>query len=226
MASESSSNMRIVIVEDHVMIADSTAEAITGKYASAKIDRVQTAEQAKALLNQQQPDILIADISIPESSSAIPALPTVGINLLRQLMQQFPTLNIMVLSAYVKSLVRLRPSIIIHEGGFTIADKSLPKSNMLTKLDWALHGLNYMPDEMRTELEFNPKWLKMLHLAFSEGLQDKVIAQRMNVAERTVRHYWSKVQDALGVYPEEDRKAGKNIRIRTEIRAREEGLID
>jgi hypothetical protein len=37
-----------------------------------------------------------------------------------------------------------------------------------------------------------------------------------------VRHYWNKVQDALGVYPDE----GKNIRIQTQIRAREEGLID
>jgi DNA-binding NarL/FixJ family response regulator len=61
-----------------------------------------------------------------------------------------------------------------------------------------------------------------LRLAFKEGLQDKAIAEEINVAERTVRHYWTKVQDALEVYPE----AGKNIRIQTEIRAREEGLID
>jgi hypothetical protein len=37
-----------------------------------------------------------------------------------------------------------------------------------------------------------------------------------------VRHYWTKVQDVLGIYPEE----GKNIRLQTELRAREEGLID
>jgi DNA-binding NarL/FixJ family response regulator len=64
--------------------------------------------------------------------------------------------------------------------------------------------------------------MEVLRLAFKEGLMDKAIADEMKVAERTVRHYWTKVQDALGVYPE----AGKNIRIQTEIRAREEGLID
>ena len=49
-----------------------------------------------------------------------------------------------------------------------------------------------------------------------------MIAERISVAERTVRHYWSKIQDVLDVYPDE----GKNIRIQTEKRAREEGLID
>jgi DNA-binding NarL/FixJ family response regulator len=62
----------------------------------------------------------------------------------------------------------------------------------------------------------------VLQLAFNEGLQDTAIAERINVAERTVRHYWTKIQDVLGVYPD----AGKNLRIQTEIRAREEGLID
>lgn len=82
--------------------------------------------------------------------------------------------------------------------------------------------MNYTPRELRTGLTIKPEWLQVLRLAFQDGLQDKAIAEQMNVAERTVRHYWNKVQDALGVYPD----PGKNIRIQTEIRAREEGLID
>jgi DNA-binding NarL/FixJ family response regulator len=131
-------------------------------------------------------------------------------------------LNIVVQSANAKSLVRLKPAINAHEGGFTIADKSLPLAEMLTKVDWALKGVVYTPREMRTSLEIKPEWLEVLRLAFQEGLQDKTIAERMKVAERTVRHYWTQVQDALGVYPD----TGKNIRIQTEMRAREEGLID
>ena len=67
-----------------------------------------------------------------------------------------------------------------------------------------------------------PEWLKLLNLAFEKGLQDKAIAENMCVSERMVRHYWSKLQDVLNIYPEE----GKNIRIQTEIKARSEGLID
>jgi DNA-binding NarL/FixJ family response regulator len=56
---------------------------------------------------------------------------------------------------------------------------------------------------MRNGLEVKPEWLEVLNLAFRDGLQDKAIAESMHVSERTVRHYWTKVQDALEVYPEE-----------------------
>lgn len=70
--------------------------------------------------------------------------------------------------------------------------------------------------------EVKPEWIEVLNLAFKEGLEDKVIAKRLGVVPRTVRYYWSKVQDVLGVYPED----GKSLRIQTEQRAREEGFID
>jgi Response regulator containing a CheY-like receiver domain and an HTH DNA-binding domain len=57
------------------------------------------------------------------------------------------------------------------------------------------------------------EWIEVLNLAFSEGLEDKVIAPRMQVAPRTVRHYWTKVQDVLGVYLED----GKSLRFRNEF---------
>ena len=64
--------------------------------------------------------------------------------------------------------------------------------------------------------------IRRAYRAVSEGLNDKTIAKEMNVAERTVRNYWAKLQDVLGVYQED----GKILRIQTELRAREEGLID
>ncbi|MFH7028827.1 MAG: hypothetical protein ACHBN1_26400 [Heteroscytonema crispum UTEX LB 1556] len=41
-----------------------------------------------------------------------------------------------------------------------------------------------------------------------------------------VRHYWDRVQEALGIDCEELKNQGKNLRIVTQIRAREAGLID
>ena len=95
---------------------------------------------------------------------------------------------------------------------------------MLTRVDWALQGLTHTKDikGIHSGLEIKPEWLQVLNLAFEQGLQDKVIAKNMCISERMVRHYWSKLQDALSIYPEE----GKNIRIQTEIKARAAGLID
>ncbi|MFN7285727.1 MAG: DNA-binding response regulator, partial [Dolichospermum sp.] len=127
-------------------------------------------------------------------------------------------------SAHVKTLVRIRPYIDNHQGGFTVADKSLSTAEMLTRVDWSLQGLTHTKDikGIHSGFEVKSEWLQVLNLAFEHGLQDKVIAKNMCISERMVRHYWSKLQDALSIYPEE----GKNIRIQTEIKARAEGLID
>ena len=137
-------------------------------------------------------------------------------------MQQYPTLNIVVQSAYPRSLIRLKPVISLHQGGFTVADKSLPMSEMLTKLDWALKGVFNTPQVMRSGIELKPEWLEMLKLASNEELTDKAIAKEMSIAESTVRHYWTRIQDELRVYTD----TAKNKRIRTINLAKEIGLID
>ena len=213
---------RILIVDDHEAILNGTIATLRQQYPDAEIYTAQTAQAAIEQVQLTQPNLMVVDLSMPESVGDS-ARTENGIQLLKTLMEQYPTLNIVVQSAHVRSLVRLKPTINQHEGGFTIVDKSLPMKEMLTKVEWALQGLIYTPKEMRSGLEVKPEWLDVLQLAFGEGLQDKAIAERMNVAERTVRHYWTKIQDALGVYPDEGKR---NIRIQTEIRAREEGLID
>lgn len=210
-----------VVVDDHESVLGGTVAVLQKEYPEAKIITANTAKEAEERVAGAKPDAVVMDLSIPYMPNDT-AQTEIGIQLLRTLMQQYTTLNIVVQSAHVRSLVRLKPAIDTHEGGFTVADKSLPLKEMLIKVDWALQGLIYTPREMRTGLEVKPEWLEVLTLAFQDGLQDKAIAEQMNVSERTVRHYWTKVQDALDVYPE----AGKNIRIQTEIRAREEGLID
>ncbi|MFH7243977.1 MAG: response regulator [Spirulina sp.] len=212
---------QLLVVDDHEAVLHGTIAALQQTYPDADIRTARTAQEVETSLASALPALVVMDLSIPEKSGDTSQTET-GIRLLRLLMQQYPDLNIVVQSAHVKALVRLKPAIANHQGGFTIVDKNLPLREMLTKVDWALQGIIYTPKDMRATLEIKPEWLTVLQLAFQEGLQDKAIAEQMNVAERTVRHYWTKVQDALDVYPD----PGKNIRIQTEIRAREEGLID
>ncbi|MEO0987344.1 MAG: response regulator transcription factor [Cyanobacteria bacterium J06639_14] len=212
---------KILVLDDHESVLSGTVSVLEKEYPGADIRTATTAQSAKEELLQAVPDVMVMDLSIPESSGE-PTQIESGIQLLQTILDTYPELNIVVQSAHVRSLIRLKPVIDTHQGGFTIADKNLPMRQMLEKLDWSLKGLIYTPRDMRTGIEVKPEWLEVLRLAFKDGLQDKAIAEHMNVSERTVRHYWTKVQDALSVYPE----TGKNIRIQTEIRARDEGLID
>ncbi|MEA5576393.1 response regulator transcription factor [Anabaena sp. UHCC 0451] len=215
--------LKILVIDDHESVLSGTVDAIQKNYPSAECITAINANDALDQVTNSQPDLIVMDLSIPEKKG-ITARPDNGIQLLKILMKKYPNLNIIVQSVHVRTLVRIRLDIDNHKGGFTIADKSLSTQEMLTRVDWALQGLTHTKDikGIHSGLEVKPEWLKVLILAFEEGLQDKAMAEKMCVSERMVRHYWSKLQDALNVYPEE----GKNMRIQTEKRAREEGLID
>jgi DNA-binding NarL/FixJ family response regulator len=218
--------LKILVVDDHEVVLGGTIELLKRQYPQAELLTAQTVEDALSQVKAHEPDLVVLDLSLPETEGDA-AQAEAGVQLLKTLMQEHPTLNLTVQSTHVKALIRIKPEIDRHRGGFTVADKSLSSREMLTRVDWALEGVTHTKDIRRGRgLEIKPDWITVLKLAFYEGLQDRAIAKRMQVSERTVRHYWTKIQDVLEVYPEEDKQDGKNIRIQTEIRAREEGLID
>jgi DNA-binding NarL/FixJ family response regulator len=214
---------KMLVIDDHSSVLGGTLDVLRQQYPDAEFLTAQDAQSGQNQVEQYHPDLIVMDLSIPETPGETARTDT-GIQLLRTLMKNYPTVNIVVQSAHVRTLVRLRPEIDVHKGGFTIADKSLSSKDMLTRVNWALQGLTHTKDikGMQTGAEIKSEWFSVLTLAFEEGLQDKAIAERMSVSDRMVRHYWTKIQDVLGIYPEE----GKNVRIQIEKRAREEGLID
>ncbi len=215
---------KIVIVDDHPLILGGTFNILKQHYPEAEVLTANTGEEFLDKVKTIDPDLVVIDLSIPEKPGMTAQVET-GIQLVQQLMKDYPQLNLMVQSSYVKALTRIKHEIDSHQGGFTLADKGLSTQDMLTRMNWSLQGLTHTKD-LKTQLEIKSEWLEVLTLAFEQGLTDKMIAKEMNVAERTVRHYWTKIQDVLDIYPEDSKKEGKNLRVQTEIRAREEGLID
>ncbi|MEH1834387.1 MAG: response regulator transcription factor [Nostoc sp.] len=213
--------LKILVVDDHELILNGTLDLLKRHYPQAQILTAKTTQNALQQVEAFGPDLVIMDLSLPETSGDTAEINR-GIKSLETLMKNYLTLNLVVQSSYVKALVRIKPDIDVHEGGFTVADKGLSSQEMLSRIDLALKGVTHTKDLKIPPKEVKTEWIEVLNLAFEEGLEDKVIAERMRVAPRTVRHYWTKIQDILGVYPED----GKSLRIQTEKRAREEGFID
>lgn len=213
--------LKILVVDDHELILSGTIDLLKRQYPQAEILSAKTAQNALQQVEAFEPNLVIMDLSLPETFGNTAEINR-GIKSLGTLMKNYSTLNLVVQSSYVKALVRIKPDIDAHEGGFTVADKGLSSQEMLKRIDLALKGVTHTKDLKRPPGEVKPEWLEVLNLAFEEELEDKAIADRMNLSLRTVRHYWTKVQDVLGVYPED----GKSLRIQTEKRAREEGFID
>lgn len=213
--------LKILVVDDHETVLSGTIDLLKRHYPQAEIATAKVVQDALVQVQVFQPDLVIMDLSLPGTSGETAKIER-GIESLETLLKNYTTLNLVVQSSYVKALVRIKPDIDAHEGGFTVADKGLSSQEMLKRIDLALKGVTHTKDLKMPLGEVKPEWIEVLNLAFEEGLEDKVIAERMRVVPRTVRYYWTKVQDVLGVYPEE----GKSLRIQTEKRAREEGFID
>lgn len=215
------SKQKYLVVDDQELILHATINQLRQHYPEAEIFQAQTIQQALNQIATIQLDLIVVDLVMPETTGESAHAET-GLQLLKTVMRQYPTLNIVVQTANPRALVRLKAGISNHEGGFTVADKSLSMKEMLTRVEWALKGLQCTPKEMRLGLEVKPEWLELLQLACDKGLQDTAIAKQMHVSERTIRNYWSKIYDVLEVYPNN----GQNLRILTKNRAKEEGLID
>ncbi|MBE9040131.1 response regulator transcription factor [Oscillatoriales cyanobacterium LEGE 11467] len=217
-------DLKILVVDDHDIVLDGTLSNLKEQYPEAEFLIARTARETRNQIERSQPHLVIFDLSIPEDNLAQEPKAKYGIQVLREMMQCYPELNLTVQTTHVKTLIRIKQQIDIHQGGFTIVDKKLASREMLVRVNLALQGATHTRDlrALGRSMEFRPEWTNVLKLAFEEGLQDRAIAERINVSPRTVLHYWTKIRDVLGVYSEE----GKNLRIQTEIRAREEGLID
>ncbi len=212
---------KTLVADDRELILSGTLDLLKHHYPQAEIFTAKTTQQALQQVEAFQLDLVIMDLSLPATAEHTAEI-NQGIKSLEIFIKNYTTLNLVVQSSYVKALVRIKPDIDAHEGGFTVTDKGLSSQEMLKRIDLALQEVTHTKDLKRPLGEVKPEWIEVLNLAFTEGLEDRVIAGRMQVSPRTVRHYWTKVQDVLGVYPED----GKSLRIQTEKRAREEGFID
>ncbi|TVP59085.1 MAG: DNA-binding response regulator [Nodularia sp. (in: Bacteria)] len=220
-------SQQIVVTDFYEICISGTIAILTDEYSEAKTITSTTAEDALKQVLNMQPDLIITDILLPEKHGESPQIST-GIQLLQTLMKKYPQLNIMVQSEYINNLIQIKSEINEHQGGFVLTDKSFSQAEILTRVKWSLQGLTHIKDiqENCTEIEIKPEWLKLLKLAFQEGLQDRAIAEHICVSERMVRHYWDGLQNALNIDCEELKTQGKNLRVMTEIRAREMGLIN
>ena len=159
-----SQQLKILIIDDHQLLLKGTIDIVREQFPDALINSAQTVEDALVQVKKQNPDLAILDLSIPQEMGTS-SHTDCGLELLKNLMADYPHLNLTIQSSTIQALVRLIPEIDNHRGGFTIADKNLPIKTFLTRVEWALQGVSYTKD-LQVGLEVKPEWLEILKLAF------------------------------------------------------------
>ncbi|MEO0769617.1 MAG: response regulator transcription factor [Cyanobacteria bacterium J06649_4] len=211
---------KFLLIDDHEVVLSGILAGLQQLYPNAQLTTAVSVESAEVLISQQPPNLIILDLILPQRSQET-ATAQAGIELLERLLTSALAPSIMVLSINIKPLIRLKSVINAYQGGFVALDKSTPLQAILSSADIALRGSIYLPPEVRSRPEFDQRWLRVLTLKYQQGLSDRAIAQEMGISDRTVRNYWTRIQDALNIYDDQS----QDLKIQIQKAAQKAGLI-
>jgi DNA-binding NarL/FixJ family response regulator len=196
--------MRIVIVEDHNVIRESLARALTAAGFDV-VGEARTTPEALDIVNRSAPDLVLVDIQLADAEDAS------GLTLAAMVHEQTPEIGILVLSvfsypSYVDRLLSLREGRIGYvlkdgpggfdalldaiqrvAGGETYVDPNLVRQLMRTQR-MPEHPINRLTATERTVLEL-----------MAQGRSNTKMAQELGVAINTAEHHVSNIFAKLGL---------------------------
>jgi len=194
--------IRVLIVDDHRLFS----QAIQLVLEAAGIEVIAvaaTAEEALKAVAREQPDLVIADIRLPDAS---------GLEVGRELLERFPGIRIAVVTA-VTDVEVMREAMRIGFGAFLTKDT--PVEELLSSLKAILDGQVVVtgrltprnggapepenPDAALLARQLTPRELEVLTL-LAEAASSQEIAHRLSVSSNTVRTHIQNVLTKLQVH--------------------------
>lgn len=152
------------------------------------------------------PQILILDLFLGEES---------GIDLMRQLVKEFPSIKILVYSMFAKPGI---VSIALECGAKGFVSKSAPEPELLTAIKTVLCGENYVQQNLvpplftyRTMLDSFTKQEQKVFKLLLERKSKIQIASELSIANRSLENYLSRIYSKTGCNGHEEliRKFGE-----------------
>ncbi|MBC7907579.1 MAG: response regulator transcription factor [Rhodospirillaceae bacterium] len=192
--------MRIILADDHVMIREGLRPFVERIAADAIVQEAGSLPDVLALLKDGPADLVILDLKMPGMN---------GYQGLVTLRQMFPQMRCVMLSA-VADRDHVLEAIRLGADGFI--PKHLSGAAMVSALQLVLSGERFIPamlmERSRDAAEgdiggdliskLTPRERDILRL-LREGLPNKVIANRLEVSEVTVKSHLGNVFRKLGV---------------------------
>jgi len=182
--------MTILLADDHGMFRDSMSRWLTVADADLQVETAATLDEALTRLGQNpNMRLLVLDLCMPCMN---------GVDSIRDILAEWPDLRILIISASQEaSLIRR----CIRLGAHGFVPKSSSGEALLEAIHIVLAGHIYLPRGMRLtddDYGFTERQEDILRL-LAEGASNREIAERLYLAESTVKQYVSDILDRLGV---------------------------
>ena len=199
-AASSSPPIRVLIVDDHEVLAASLAMVLDAEEDITSVGVATTLEQARALVGPAHPDVVLLDHRMPDGD---------GVAAIPSLRAQRPALGIVVLTASSADHVLLS-AIEAGASGFLSKTRSLDEVTAAVRA--AAAGESVISPELLARLlprfgrgsphavgELTEREREVLALV-AEGLSNAAIAERLVVSVHTVRNHIASLSGKLGAH--------------------------
>ena len=193
--------MKILVVDDHVLIRDALRGVLKELAGDAVILEAADAREAHQLIGENPDlDLVLLDLVLPDRS---------GFEVLAELRQEHPAISVVVLSA-----TRYRQEIMkaFDLGVVGYIPKSAGREVMLTAFELIFSGSVYVPPEIldrpqpaatpspqpppAAELGLTERQMEVLSLMM-QGMSNKAICRALDLAEPTVKNHVTAILKAL-----------------------------
>ena len=181
--------MRVLLVDDHALFAQSLAIALSDFPSVEKFSNVRSIDEIETILEKDSPDILLMDINLGKLSHED------GLLLARRLLQKYPGQKIVILSGYDLPVYRKEAEKLGAKG---FISKDIEPDKLLRILKSIENGSTYFEhtDNFIEELTETEKQVLRL---LSYGVKRKEIAEQLFMSERTVSNHLQHIFEKLGV---------------------------
>ena len=131
---------RILIVDDHPMMRQGLAQLVNNEPDLAVCCEVENAHQALAAIDKARPDLVLADITLPDKS---------GIELIKDIQAIHPGLAVLVISMHDESLYAER---VLRAGGRGYIMKHEGGKKLMEAIRQVLSGQIYVSEKMSARI--------------------------------------------------------------------------
>jgi two-component system, NarL family, response regulator len=204
--------IRVIVVDDHTLMREGVTAVIARQPDMIVVGEAVNGEDAIALVESEQPDVLLLDLRMPKLN---------GVAVIERLCPKCPGLAIVVLSTYDTDDDIIRA---LRAGAKAYLLKDTPPGELADCVRAVHGGRNYVSAAIgaklaaqATQTSLTFRELDVIKL-IARGCLNKEIADRLDITEGTVKSHTSALFSKLGVSnrTEAVREAVRRGRVRLE----------
>jgi DNA-binding NarL/FixJ family response regulator len=173
--------IKVFIVDDHYMVIEGIHSLLQNEKSIEWSGHATNAVSCLAFLQQQQPDVILMDINLPDKS---------GIDLCKQVKEKYPSIFIIGLSTF-NQLSFIQKMMDSGASGYVL--KNASQTELMEAIETVAKGKFYFSDEASKTLQKNEathiiltrREKEVLEL-IAEGMTNNVIGQKLFISTATV----------------------------------------